>query len=150
MAEQINDRLVVIDGNGREVFQFDAGFAVLDLGAQGNEGDLRIRGDDGEFKFHFDGGRQLFFVRDAAGREVMHFDGSHSLLRVGAQGNEGDIQVLDDSGVVSIHLNGSAGDIILRNADCAEEFSYGGQAAPDPGTVVVLDDEGSVRACTGP
>jgi len=150
MAETIKDRLVVVDGANREVFAFDAGFAVLDIGAQGAEGDLRIRGDDGEFKFHFDGGRQLLIVKDDVGREVLHFQGQNSQLRVGRQGNEGDIFVLDAQGEASIHLDGGEGDIVLRNADCAEEFECAEEQIPVPGTVVVLDDDGSVRVGTQP
>jgi hypothetical protein len=56
MAEQFSGRVTIVDGQGREVFVFDAGFALLDLGAQGNEGDLRLRGDDGEVKIHLDAG----------------------------------------------------------------------------------------------
>jgi len=42
------------------------------------------------------------------------------------------------------------GDIRLRNADCAEDFDIAGARAVDPGTVMVLDDDGSVRACATP
>ena len=51
-----------------QVLLFDAGFAVLDIGAAGNEGDFRLRGDDGAFTIHLDGGRRLFYVRDGNGR----------------------------------------------------------------------------------
>lgn len=150
MAERIKDRLVVLDSADREVLAFDARFAVLDLGARGAEGDLRIRGDDGEFKFVFDSGQQVFILRDDVGRDVLHFQAKNSQLRVGRQDNEGDIYVLDAAGEASIHLDGGAGDIILRNADCAEEFDCAEEQAPDPGTVVVLDDDGSVRVGTHP
>jgi hypothetical protein len=149
MAERITDRLTVVDGNGREVLQFDAGFAALDLGAEGNEGDLRIRGNDGAFKFHFDGGRMLFYVRDAEGRDVLQFHAPNGQLRVGSQGNAGDVFVFDSGGATSIHLNGNAGDIILQNADCAEEFDCAGEV-PEPGTVVVLDPGGGVVPSSRP
>jgi hypothetical protein len=148
MSETISDSLTVVDGSGRKVFEFDAGFAVLDLGAQGNEGDLRIRGDDGEFRFHFDGGRQLMILRDGAGRAVLQFDGARSLLDIGAQGNEGDIFVRDSLGATSIHLDGGSGDITLRNADCAEEFESAEVEAPRPGSVVVLGSNGAVSPCS--
>ena len=150
MAETISDSLVVVDSAGRKVLEFDARFAVLDLGAQGNEGDLRIRGDDGEFKFHFDGGRQLMIVRDSAGRDVLQFDGTNSLLQVGAPGNEGDIFLRDNLGNTSIHLDGGSGDIILRNADCAEEFDSAEAEHPLPGSVVVLNAHGAVSPCVEP
>jgi len=150
MAERFSDRLVVVDDADREVFAFDARFAVLDLGAASNEGDLRIRGNDGEFKFHFDGGQQFLVVRDSSGRDVLHFNGPNSQLRVGSQsgGNEGDVYVLDGAGNASIHLDGGSGDIILQNADCAEEFETDTGVAVDPGAVVVLDDDGRVRPST--
>jgi hypothetical protein len=37
-------------------------------------------------------------------------------------------------------LNGNTGDLVLQNADCAEEFDVADQAI-EPGTVLVLDDE---------
>jgi hypothetical protein len=150
MAERINDRLTVVDAEGREVLDFQASFAVLDLGARGNEGDLRLRADSGEFTFHFDGGRSLFYVRDGSGRDVLHFDGANSQLRVGAQGNDGDVYVLDNAGQASIHLDGGSGDIILQNADCAEEFDCAPDTRPEPGAVVVLDDHGGVMRTTRP
>jgi len=36
------------------------------------------------------------------------------------------------------------GDITLANADCAEDFDVSGTVEIDPGTVVVLDEEGTV------
>lgn len=150
MAERINDRLTVVDANGREVLDFQADFAVLDLGARGNEGDLRLRADNGEFTFHFDGGRSLFYVRDGNGRDVLHFHGPNSQLRIGAQGNEGDLYILDNGGEAAIHLDGGSGDIVLQNADCAEEFDCAAGSRLDPGAVVVLDDDGGVRRATHP
>ena len=47
MSEQFSGVVTVVDGEGREVFRFDAQFAVLDIGGLQNEGDLRLRGDDG-------------------------------------------------------------------------------------------------------
>ncbi len=41
------------------------------------------------------------------------------------------------------------GDIVLRNADCAEEFAQQDHEILEPGTVMVLGEEGSVRPSTG-
>lgn len=49
-----------------------------------------------------------------------------------------------------LHVNGNlivTGDIALPQADLAEQFAAAGEPA-EPGTVVVLEDEGRVRACT--
>jgi hypothetical protein len=56
LSEQFSGWVTIVDAQGREVFNFDSRFAVLDIGAIGNEGDLRLRGDDGESKIHLDGG----------------------------------------------------------------------------------------------
>jgi len=37
------------------------------------------------------------------------------------------------------------GDVILGNADCAEDFTISGAAKIEPGTVMVLDDRGGLR-----
>jgi hypothetical protein len=39
------------------------------------------------------------------------------------------------------------GDIRLRNADCAEDFDIAGLEKVEPGTVMVIDSEGSLREC---
>jgi len=70
---------------------------------------------------------------------------------VGGNGVDGDLLVFDDSGdnvtfeEATIHLNGQAGDIILRNADCAEEFDLAGEETR-PGTVVVIGRDGLLHA----
>ena len=75
---------------------------------------------------------------------MLQFTGLNALLRVGARGNEGDIYVVDNNGDASIHLDGGSGDIVLKNADCAEEFDCGDREAPPPGSVVVLREDGGV------
>ena len=115
MSERFSERVDIVDSQGREVFKFDAAAAVLDLGAQGNEGDLRLRGDDGETKIRLDGGRSLISIANAAGKQTLLLDGS-------------------------------AGDIVLENADCAEEFDCASSDV-ESGDVVVADDCGAVSRC---
>jgi hypothetical protein len=44
-------------------------------------------------------------------------------------------------------IDGVNGDIILANADCAEDFDAAHDELIDPGTVVVINDERSIRPC---
>jgi hypothetical protein len=53
--------------------------------------------------------------------------------------------VINDGG--SLFLNGG-GDVILGNADCAEDFDLSAAADADPGCVMVLDGNGTLRQCT--
>src|SRR3546814_5543302 len=90
------------------LFRSDGNFAVVRVGAEGNEGDV--------------------IVRDDAGRDVIHLNGSNATLYVGADGNEGDVIVRDGEGRDAFHLNasnatlyvgadGNEGDIIVRDAE---------------------------------
>jgi hypothetical protein len=48
--------------------------------------------------------------------------------------------VCDANGKQTIQLDGASGDILLTNADCAEEFDFG-VASVAPGTVVVIGEQ---------
>jgi hypothetical protein len=82
MSEQFSGQVTVVDAQGRAVFTFDSAFAVLDLGATGNEGDLRLRGDDGATKIHLDGGRQLMVMTNAAGETTIQLEGNSGDIRL--------------------------------------------------------------------
>jgi hypothetical protein len=143
--------VTIVDSQGRPVFRFDSQFAVLDIGGPQNEGDLRLRGDDGETKIALDGGRQLLNVTNAAGVTVLRFDASHSVLdlgpSLGGAGAEADLRIFGADGQVKIHLDGNTGDIRLLGADCAEEFDVDSDAA-EPGSVLTIGAGGRLRPCT--
>jgi hypothetical protein len=154
MSESFAGTVEIVDGQGRQVFKFDSSFAVLDLGALGNEGDLRLRGDDGATKIALDGGQQLINVTNAAGTTVFRFDAGNSLLDLGpslpggaGKGDEADLRIWGADGQVKIHLDGSTGDIKLSGADCAEDFEIEETEEPEPGSVMAIADGGKLRRC---
>jgi hypothetical protein len=147
VSEKFSGTVEIVDSQGRQVFKFDSSFAVLDLGATGNEGDLRLRGDDGQFKIHLDGGRQLVSVTDAQTRETFRLDANFAVLDLGATGNAGDLRIRGADGQFKIHLDGSSGDIKLSGADCAEDFEVDEEEEPEPGSVMAIADEGKLRRC---
>jgi hypothetical protein len=55
--------------------------------------------------------------------------------------------VINDGG--SLFLNGG-GDVVLANADCAEDFDLSTAAEADPGSVMVLDCDGTLHRCKDP
>jgi hypothetical protein len=154
VPEQFSGRVTIVDTEGRDVFAFDSRFAVLDIGAVGNEGDLRLRGDDGEPKIHLDGGRQLFTVTNAAGVTVLRFDAGNSLLdlgpSLGGAGAEADLRIFGADGQAKIHLDGDTGDIRLMGADCAEEFDVDESEPVEPGSVLTIAGGGRLRPCGEP
>lgn len=165
MTVQITGQLDIVDSQGRRAFQFDADNrrivawdeadhlvlrffgrpAQLYIGGEGNEGDFYVTDGGGQNFLQIDSGNHRIYARDGEGHRVLTFFGNNAQLYVGGEGNEGDLYIVHPSGVNTIQLDGHSGDIILRSADAAEEFSTVGDEGADPGTVVVLDGDGAVR-----
>jgi hypothetical protein len=57
---------------------------------------------------------------------------------------EGNVEVTGHIRVSDVEVTG---DIRLVNADCAEDFDIAGLERVEPGTVMVIDSEGSLREC---
>src|SRR4051812_34308032 len=113
--------------SGKVQIQDSAARTTIEL--DGQEGDITVS-------------RTISGVR----REVMKLDASHAALYIGSQGDntDGDIIVHNNSGDITIQLDGQegniqvTGDIRLTNADCAEDFDICATEQIDPGTVMVL------------
>jgi hypothetical protein len=123
-----NGRILLREGDKKHVIDLDAANAAVYVGAEGNEGDV--------------------IVRDGSGRNVFHVDGKRAAVFVGAEGNEGDVIVRNSSGAETIHLDGASGDVILTNADCAEDFDLAPAVVAEPGTVLVLGPDGTLGPST--
>ena len=151
---EVTGNMLVTDSQRRQVFKFDSASAVLDLGATGNEGDLRIRGDDGATKIALDGGQQQINVTNAAGVTVFRFDAGHALLdlgpSLGGAGAEADLRIWGADGEAKIHLDGNEGDIKLLAADCAEDFDVSEVETAEPGTVMVIAQESALKPSEQP
>jgi hypothetical protein len=81
---------------------------------------------------------------------TIHLRASDATMRCGGAGVDGRVLVLDKNNATAISLNGSTGDIVLQSADCAEEFSLRGEAAAEPGSVMVLGEDGDLDPCSSP
>jgi hypothetical protein len=64
--------------------------------------------------------------------------------------NGGRIAVKDWSGNDSVVLDGNLGDVVLSNADCAEDFEMSTLNGADPGTVMVIEEGSRLRPSTEP
>ena len=141
------------------------------LGGHGSDGDVVLFAGDGDNQtlgqatVHLDGGTGRMAAGGAGvngeirlnaadDRRRIRMEAAGGNLWLGGNGVDGDLVLFRDTGdnqtleQASIHLNGGAGDIVLRNADCAEEFDLGGDP-PEPGTVMVIDDAGRLRESRG-
>ncbi|MGH9875742.1 MAG: hypothetical protein ACRD9S_25090, partial [Pyrinomonadaceae bacterium] len=151
--------IVMRDVAGRDAVRLAGDNALFRLGDTGNGGDIIVRDNGGRDALRFSGNSALLrvgangnfgniSVRDGSDREVFDFNGANAVLRIGSTGNEGDIVVRNNLGAEVIHLDGGTGDIILSNADCAEDFDVSPVAEVEPGMVMVLSPEGSLRPST--
>jgi hypothetical protein len=151
--------IILLDSSGRQVFRVDGASAAVYVGANGNEGDVIVLDSGGRQVFHVDGQNAALYVGasgnegdvivlDGSGREVFHVDSSFAAVYVGADGNEGDVIVRNDAGDETIRLNGGGGDIILTNADAAEDFEVAETVQASPGTVMVIQEDGLLQPCS--
>ncbi|MCP9485279.1 MAG: hypothetical protein MSC30_05435 [Gaiellaceae bacterium MAG52_C11] len=116
---------VHLQGSGGNIF----------AGGSGTDGDLVLRADDGTDRIRLDAGQGNAWL--------------------GGNGADGDLVLFSATGdnatlaQATIHLNGSAGDITLSNADCAEDFEFDDAVGVDPGTVVEIGDDARLRVARG-
>ena len=109
-----------------------AGKDTVNLGG-GDTGDLYLRNKDGAFTV----------ALRAVENEVAG-------MWIGGNGQEGQVVVRNAAGQDAIRLDGKAGDIVLANADCAEEFEVVEGAEVRAGTVMTISEDGRLRPSAQP
>jgi hypothetical protein len=81
---------------------------------------------------------------------TVYLGADQARIRAGGNGRDGNVVVRKANGTTVVDIDGKTGDIVLANADCAEEFDVEGTAA-EPGSVLVLGDEpGRLRVSDAP
>jgi hypothetical protein len=147
MANTAKQGAVRLDANASD----QQGHALLALGGGGTSGVVLVNDAPGINRIRLDGNVGTITMANAAGQGALRLDANASdqsggaLLALGGAGTNGNIVVNNAVGVNVIRLDGASGDIVLANADCAEEFAVSDCANVEPGAVVVIDDEGALR-----
>jgi hypothetical protein len=164
-----NDGDVVLRGaDGRDRIRIDAGGANVWLGGNGADGDLvifaaggnnsteanatiQMSGDSGNYRAGGNGVDGDITLRAENGSDRIRLDAGGGNIWLGGNGADGDLVIFAAGGnhtstdEATIHLNGDAGDIILRNGDCAEDFEVEEAQGIEPGTVMVIGDSARLR-----
>jgi hypothetical protein len=170
---------IVLDGNFGFVVRDHAGKLVMNFAAEAglpgkpaglwigtsdvdgaaHAGLLVIRNAAGKDGIILDGNFG-FVVRDHAGKVVLNFAAEAGMasepagLWIGRAKNEGGgpglLVLRDTEGNDAIVIDGAQGDIILANADCAEEFDVDPSQEVAPGSVVALNADGKLVATETP
>jgi hypothetical protein len=128
---------VIVTAAGQPRIQLNAGPDQAVLGGAGQAGGLTLL--------------------SAEGRGVIGLSAGGGNLKIGGRGVGGNIMLFprqaDDTRTVAqatIHISGQTGDIELLNADAAEDFDVVSGQSPQPGDVMVLDDEGLLQLSQRP
>lgn len=169
-------RITLRDSTGKDRAMMTGGGSI-DLSDEEGDVTLKLRGQDETRSGLWAGGggrNGVVVTRNAAGKNRQSFDASNGEMRVysddgntriklsgngasgwfGGDGQAGDVLLFSSSAdntssaAASIWLQGSTGDIVLRNADCAEEFEVRLGEDVGPGAVLVLDERGGMALCT--
>ena len=151
---------VLVKNNlGVETIHLIGAGARVDLGASGVSGDLYLKNDqavetvhlggtDARLELGANGQDGHIIINNSVGVQTVFIGGDGAEIQLGAAGDDGDLYVKNDQGVTTIHLSGQTGDIILENADAAEEFDVAESESIEPGTVVVIGDDATLHQST--
>ena len=123
-------RISLYDTNQNETVRMTASNGKLVMGGGGVNSRITARGKDGQ-----------------PCAELIATD-TESIIGAGQVGRPARISLYDTNQKETIRLDAAAGDLILFNADLAEEFDVDPDV--EPGSVVVLDSDGMVRCSAEP
>ena len=146
MPETVSEILEITDRNGVKAIILDAERKRIELttptagavilGRHG--GSVTVRPHDrfmpAKFEVLDENGQTCF-------EAVLHHPAS-TIVTVGGQGRTGFIRVRDGDGNDTIRIQGDAGDIELAGGDCAELFAVDAPGELEPGTVMVIAEDG--------
>lgn len=148
------------DVNGADHGWLHGAAGNLWLGGKDADGDVVLYAlgqtdnrNTGKATIHLDGHAQTIRLRDDKGNDHVLLEGGAANLWLGGKEADGDVVLFAkgetdnrNTAKATIHLDGKEGDIILRNADCAEDFDVDVAAGVEPGTVLVIDPDGRLRS----
>lgn len=143
----------------RETVRIDGSDGAMRLGAGGKHGAFLLRNAQSQQTVRINGGEgsrregdgATLSMCDARGQETVRIDAAEGAMRLGSGGQDGLFLLRDASGRETVRIEAKeGGDIVLANADCAEEFDVADEGEAAPGNVMVLGDHGELREGSTP
>lgn len=168
--KSLHGRLELRKDGGSPTISLNAVSAEANIGGDGVAGQLAVQSSQGNRTVTINGDQgtisitmpkpsgilsQTVFVNGQTARLQlggMAASGSIDLIKSGGQAAvrlnaaTADIQLVKPGGQTSMRISADSGDIQIMNADCAEDFDIHSEDEIEPGTVMVLDEEGALRA----
>jgi hypothetical protein len=131
---------------GPERIRLTATTGSVELKSEGGANTINLNGATADVVLGGANQDGNLLIRNAAGDNTINLNGGTADIALGGKGQDANVFIRNGSGNNTITLDGKAGDIILANADCAEEFDIVDPREVEPGTVVVLNEDGLLRA----
>jgi hypothetical protein len=151
-AKGSNGSISLFDRDGNNTVQINSGTdgADLFLGAANRPARIQLTtgGNPGP-TIELNGSKNsLLFLKKGSNTDaIVQVDGTGK-IRAGGFGSNGRLSLSRADGRESVRIDAATGDVVLFNADCAEEFDVAEEV--DPGTVMVLGADGSLVASHEP
>ncbi|MEO0837420.1 MAG: hypothetical protein AAFY21_00420 [Cyanobacteria bacterium J06641_2] len=146
-----NGNLALQNSENKPTIKVNGENANISVGGQGTSGQIILRDGNRQNRVLLDASNQRLEIRDDSG-DIISMMGGDANVRVGTNGRSGNAYFyparatnIFDNSQATIHLNGDSGDIILQNADCAEDFEVEILETSEPGTVMVISDSSRLR-----
>ena len=153
--------------DGEITIRMDADGGNIIAGGHGCDGDINLMTNLGNYGIILDAQSLAAWFGGEPDDATITIDGRGGNIIMGGHGVDGDINLMTNMGnygiildaqslsawfggepdEASIHIDGAAGDIVLRNADCAEEFDITEEVAVDEGTVMVMNGDQTLHPC---
>ena len=127
------------------------------IGGWNQNGQVVVRNHDTKNVVFLGGEHGLLELCEKSGKRTIQLKAETGAGRFGGPGVDGDVLVFssqapgnDSTDDASVWIRGGTGDVILRNADCAEEFELAPGVDADAGTVMVIDGSGLLTVSQEP
>lgn len=144
-----------IFANGDATMSMNASNGNAVFGGNGVTGDLFLRDGNDNTRVRLSSSGQRLELLNGGG-EIIGMIGGAGNIRAGTNGESGNLYLFpseaDDifsNGQATIRMDGQSGDIILQNADFAEDFDIAAAefADAEAGCVMVLQEDGTLARC---
>jgi hypothetical protein len=163
MAERFTGQVEVVDDTGNITVTLSGKGGDAFLGGRGQNGaiflsnrggnatialsaatpNILLRTPDGKDTVIINGDGNLR-LNDSTGRNKIIINGDGANITVGGNGSDGDVVMKNGDGKDTIRLDGGAGDILLLNGDCAEDFDVADSTDLEAGDVTVFSEAASL------
>jgi hypothetical protein len=160
-----NDSILLKTKDGKQRIHLDADGGNIWLGGNNVNGDLLLFpgtntdiNDTSQATVWLNGETGSLVLRrlnEGKYKSRIHLESEKGKIMLGGNGEPGDLLLFNDEGdnktidQATIWIQGKTGDIILKNADCAEDFDVSEREKIEPGTVMVLAREGKLEQSSG-